>query len=81
MLIRISKEPVSDDELIERVRNSDGGSEAIFVGPLSGIVIVVDQEAGSGQDRQTTPQIATVAFTAVALADSDAGGQLNDYSP
>jgi hypothetical protein len=45
VLIRIPK-PVSDDESIERVPNSDGDSEAIFVNPLSGVVIVVDQGFG-----------------------------------
>src|SRR5271170_7704146 len=46
MLIRIPK-PVADDEFIERVSNPDGNSEICFVDPLSGIVIVVDQDSGS----------------------------------
>jgi hypothetical protein len=46
VLIRISK-PVADDELIERDPDPSRNSEAIFVDPLSGIVIVVDQGSGT----------------------------------
>jgi hypothetical protein len=46
MLIRIPK-PVADDDIIERGPSPDRNSEAIFVDPLSGIVIVVDQGSGS----------------------------------
>ena len=46
MLIRIPK-PVVDDDIIERGPSPDRNSEAIFVDPISGIVIVVDQGSGS----------------------------------
>ncbi|MBV8737745.1 MAG: hypothetical protein JO007_10905 [Alphaproteobacteria bacterium] len=46
VLIRIPK-PIANDELIERVPNPDRNSEAIFVDPLSGIVIIVDQGSGA----------------------------------
>jgi hypothetical protein len=54
VLIRIPK-PAADDELIARVSDPDGNSEAIFVDPLSGIVIVVDQDSafqGRGLKRR-----------------------------